>query len=56
MNDEKMKELKIFVFVEQMIIETPLIPVYILHHKEQKFLPWYRGQKIMCFTILWKKI
>lgn len=39
MNDEKMKELKIFVFVEQMIIETPLIPVYILHHKEQKFLP-----------------
>lgn len=39
MNDEKMKELKISVFVEQMIIEIPLIPVYILHHKEQKFLP-----------------
>lgn len=39
MNDEKMKELKISVFVEQMIIETSLIPVYILYHKEQKFLP-----------------
>lgn len=52
-----MKELKISVF-EQMIIETPLIPVYILHHKEQKFPPNIEVKKIIdlyvyiFFTIL----